>query len=771
MLMLAERNTMTTILRAKLWRLPALLLALALAAVIPMVTSAQVSPPSFSATLQPGQSTTVTKTVQTPSIPPNPDIAFLADTTGSMGPEIANVKANAGTVLSTILTAQPTAQFSVSEYRDIFDAFRFRVNRSLTSNQAAVQNAINGWSAGGGGDRFEAQLPALRDLANGVAGWRTGSTRIVVWFGDEPGHDPRAGVTEAAATNALTAAGVQVVAVSVRRLDQTGQATRITNATGGSLQSSGAGVSAAILAGLQNLPVTVTPVAVGCAPLNVTFSPSSQTVTSGATATFSETISVPTGTTSQTVNCTVEFRTNGTSIGSQTITITVQADSDGAVVSMNVLNPPATINVSDNVPVTVREVVHNFGPLGPTDFNVIFNAAAPPGCDIVGPNQIVVPVTLPVSVDTNVDAVFTIHCSEPSEHTFRFDNEITVTTPGIRDPNPGNNTGSTSLTVASIAQADLAIKSWDLSAAPRALLISRPRFFPTTKVVHNFGDTVNVPPRYSRPVDANVWKTMEIPAGIEGSVHVSADEAPAKIVIERPGQAPEVLENQPASTVVKVVGPARLSVHFMVLGLEVSKDRAITEEFDIHCLEPSRHTIKFINKIMAKDQHIEDPDLSNNVRTIEHVVECVTPVQINIKPGSDPNSINPGKGVIPVAILTTDAGEYGLPIAFDATTIDPLSVRFGTRDQLRARKGAEESHGRGHIEDSKELDEVTMDGDPDMVLHFKAADTGIDENTTAACVVGTYSGADGALHRFFGCDSVRIPPGGGGPSPGGGKGK
>jgi hypothetical protein len=44
--------------------------------------------------------------------------------------------------------------------------------------------------------------------------------------------------------------------------------------------------------------------------------------------------------------------------------------------------------------------------------------------------------------------------------------------------------------------------------------------------------------------------------------------------------------------------------------------------------------------------------------------------EIDIKPGSFPNSINPrSKGVIPVAILTTDT--------FDATTVDPLSVTFG----------------------------------------------------------------------------------------------
>jgi len=52
------------------------------------------------------------------------------------------------------------------------------------------------------------------------------------------------------------------------------------------------------------------------------------------------------------------------------------------------------------------------------------------------------------------------------------------------------------------------------------------------------------------------------------------------------------------------------------------------------------------------------------------VTPTVLPVEIDIKPGSYPNSINPNSnGVIPVAILTTPS--------FDATTVDPLSVKFG----------------------------------------------------------------------------------------------
>ncbi len=72
-----------------------------------------------------------------------------------------------------------------------------------------------------------------------------------------------------------------------------------------------------------------------------------------------------------------------------------------------------------------------------------------------------------------------------------------------------------------------------------------------------------------------------------------------------------------------------------------------------------------------------DPDLSDNEATITLDVICVVPVTINIKPGGG-NPINLGaKGVIPVAVLTTTAGQYGNPLAFDATTIYPKSVRFG----------------------------------------------------------------------------------------------
>jgi YVTN family beta-propeller protein len=93
-----------------------------------------------------------------------------------------------------------------------------------------------------------------------------------------------------------------------------------------------------------------------------------------------------------------------------------------------------------------------------------------------------------------------------------------------------------------------------------------------------------------------------------------------------------------------------------------------------------------------------------------------TVVTLDIKPGDITNSVNPrSNGIIPVAILTTGA--------FDAGTVDPLSVRFGPQ-------GTPEAHGRGHIED------VNGDGRLDLVLHFRTDKTGIKCGDSSAKLTG-----------------------------------
>jgi len=109
-------------------------------------------------------------------------------------------------------------------------------------------------------------------------------------------------------------------------------------------------------------------------------------------------------------------------------------------------------------------------------------------------------------------------------------------------------------------------------------------------------------------------------------------------------------------------------------------------------------------------------------------------VSIDIRPGSDVNPINPrAKGVVPVAILTTDT--------FDATTVDPASVVFGP-------DAAAKAHKEAHVLD------VNYDGDLDLLFHFAVAETGIASGDTAACLEGyTYDGL-----FLTGCDYLTTVP-------------
>lgn len=119
--------------------------------------------------------------------------------------------------------------------------------------------------------------------------------------------------------------------------------------------------------------------------------------------------------------------------------------------------------------------------------------------------------------------------------------------------------------------------------------------------------------------------------------------------------------------------------------------------------------------------------------------KCKAPitVAVDIKPGDDPNVINPNSmGVIPVAILTTET--------FDAQTVDPMTLKFGP-------DGAGIVHPPGHIED------VDGDGDLDLLVHFRTQETGIACGDTEASLTGATF--DGTL--IEGSDAIVVKPGNG----------
>ena len=116
-------------------------------------------------------------------------------------------------------------------------------------------------------------------------------------------------------------------------------------------------------------------------------------------------------------------------------------------------------------------------------------------------------------------------------------------------------------------------------------------------------------------------------------------------------------------------------------------------------------------------------------------------VDIDIKPGSDPNCFNNnGHGVIPVAILS-DCGDGG----FDATQVDPDTVSLGG---LSVKVVGKNDKLLAHIED------VNGDGCDDLIVQIADQDNAFEEGEVEAILTGKLY--DGTI--INGVDSICIVP-------------
>lgn len=136
-----------------------------------------------------------------------------------------------------------------------------------------------------------------------------------------------------------------------------------------------------------------------------------------------------------------------------------------------------------------------------------------------------------------------------------------------------------------------------------------------------------------------------------------------------------------------------------------------------------------LNHIKLAIADAGDRILDSHVLLKSESFVCAPPgiiADIDIKPGSDPNSVpcnSPDFG-IPVAILST--------ADFDATMVDHTTVNF---------HGAYEMHTKHSGEMKRHEEDVDLDGDIDLVFHFRLGDTDLDCDSVEGSLTGeTYDG-------------------------------
>ena len=143
------------------------------------------------------------------------------DTTGSMGDEIAFLKAELRSILANISRRHPGLDIRVGlvAYRDIGDAFVTRTY-PLTSDLPALQASLSRQFADGGGDMPEALEQALARAVG--QNWRPDAVKSMLLVADAPPHDEN--VARAfAITEAARARRIQIVPVAASGVDDSAQ--------------------------------------------------------------------------------------------------------------------------------------------------------------------------------------------------------------------------------------------------------------------------------------------------------------------------------------------------------------------------------------------------------------------------------------------------------------------------------------------------------------------------------------------------------------------
>lgn len=206
------------------------------------------------------------------------DVAFVMDTTGSMGSAINNLKsAIQGTLMAQLQALIPNVGLAVVDYKDFgsSDPWAVKVRQGVTTNLALAQAGVSPMTATGGGDTPEAAIgamqysllgqalsgspavPAHSNPAPGLFGgvdFRTGSVPVVVNITDADWQANSGGATMASLKTAFSTTKAKFVNIaesgsfSFSNGPET-QANELSDATGSSVPASAFGTVSGCAAG------------------------------------------------------------------------------------------------------------------------------------------------------------------------------------------------------------------------------------------------------------------------------------------------------------------------------------------------------------------------------------------------------------------------------------------------------------------------------------------------------------------------------------------
>jgi len=245
--------------------------------------------------------------------------------------------------------------------------------------------------------------------------------------------------------------------------------------------------------------------------------------------------------------------------------VNAHAYADMKVADQYVEDPPTEIAPSEDVLIVLDKVIHNNGPWGPVDASTETVVTAPTGCTVYPVVHVQQFYNVPVSVNILHHEPFTIHCSEPGQFTFVFDDTVELKEAHVHDEVPDNDSQTTELTVTVVSQADVKIVSARFVSRPPKLPLGEDADITLAKVIHNNGPW--------EPVDIAIDATATAPTG-------------CTVV---PKDVPDSVTDVP-----------------------VSVNQVVIEVWTVKCTETGLKTFVFDNVIDVATPYVSDPDQGNN---------------------------------------------------------------------------------------------------------------------------------------------------------------
>ncbi len=123
------------------------------------------------------------------------DLAFVVDTTASMGGDIYQAQQDMRDHLNQLEESDMDYRIAIVDYRDFaertgdYDDYPYCVQLDFTNDYDAILNAINSLTLGYGGDTPETVCSALIDGLSELS-WRDKAGKAAILMGDAPALDP-----------------------------------------------------------------------------------------------------------------------------------------------------------------------------------------------------------------------------------------------------------------------------------------------------------------------------------------------------------------------------------------------------------------------------------------------------------------------------------------------------------------------------------------------------------------------------------------------------